>query len=194
MITIIDHYDSFVMSLARYVERLGVEVDVISQDAMTPDAVLARRPRAIILSPGPGVPDDAGLSLALTRQAAGSVPILGVCLGHQIIAQAFGAQLIRSHPAHGITGEVTHDGLGVFADLPNPMTVGRYHALIAVCFPDCLRACAHMALDGDGNEFVMGFTHRDYPLWGVQFHPESVLTPAGDRLITNFVALADRAL
>ena len=189
MILIIDHYDSFVASLARYVECLGGDTHIIRQDSMSVDAVLKLGAQAIILSPGPGTPDEAGMSLALTARAAGKVAMLGVCLGHQIIAQALGAQLIHSHPAHGVASAITHDAQGIFEGIPNPMQAGRYHALAIAKLPACLRATAYLTQDNN-DKIVMGFAHVTYPLWGVQFHPESILTPHGARIIENFLNLA----
>lgn len=188
MILLIDNYDSFVHNLARYVGELGHEREVLRNDALGVDEALARKPRAIILSPGPCGPGDAGISVGLARAAAQAhVPLLGVCLGHQCIAAAFGGTIRRARkPMHGKPSLITHEGSGLFAGLPNPFTAGRYHSLVAELAPDGpLRATAHA---GDGA--LMALEHETAPVFGVQFHPESVLTEHGHALLANFLAHA----
>lgn len=188
MILLIDNYDSFVHNLARYFTRLGQETRVVRNDALDADAIQQLRPQAIVLSPGPCGPDQAGCSLEVVRQFWQTIPILGVCLGHQAIAAAFGGHVIRARqPWHGRSSEITHDGLGIFAGLPNPLTVGRYHSLAidAASLPPELRVTART---GEGE--VMALAHATRPVIGVQFHPESVLTEHGPQLLANFLRLA----
>jgi anthranilate synthase component II len=188
MIILIDNYDSFVHNLARYLRRLGQETTIVRNDDVTPQDVLDRRPAAIVLSPGPCTPSEAGCSLELVRQAAGRVPILGVCLGHQTIAAAFGAKIVRaSIPMHGRTSEVQHAGGGILNGLPNPLLVGRYHSLV-VDEPTLPNELEVTAKTDDG--VIMALTHRRWPIFGVQFHPESILTEGGYTLLGNFLHLA----
>lgn len=185
MIVLIDNYDSFVYNLARYVGELGFERTVIRNDASTVDALAKLHPQRIIISPGPGTPEQAGISIDVIKEYAGKVPILGVCLGHQAIGAAFGGQVVRAQkPMHGKSSAITHTGAGVFADLPMPLTVGRYHSLIVSeeNLPDTLEITAR----SEENE-IMGLQHRELPVYGVQFHPESVLTEEGYRLLKNFM-------
>lgn len=187
MILLIDNYDSFVHNLARYVGELGETREVIRNDAMGADDIIAKRPRAIILSPGPCGPDEAGISLPLVRAASEArIPLLGVCLGHQCIAAAFGGRILRSTPVHGAASDIHHKGHELFDGLPNPFSAARYHSLIAELDDSApLNAIAHLA---DGT--LMALAHQSLPIYGVQFHPESVLTQHGHRLLGNFLKLA----
>ncbi len=188
MILLIDNYDSFVHNLARYFVRLGQETIVVRNDAANVGSVRARRPDAIVLSPGPCTPNEAGCSLDLVRELHASIPILGVCLGHQTIAAALGGRVVRAvEPMHGRASAVYHDGRGVFQGLANPFHAGRYHSLVAEesSLPDCLTVTARTA---DG--VVMAIEHRTSPVIGLQFHPESVLTEFGYPLLANFLRVA----
>lgn len=189
MILIIDNYDSFVFNLARYVRELGDTVQVVRNDAITTRSALAEAPSGIIISPGPCGPAEAGISTELAHAAiTNAIPLLGVCLGHQCLVAACGGTIGRSgRPVHGQASAVTHDGTGVFAGLPSPMQVGRYHSLIATgVLPDSLSITSRLA---DDPQTVMGVAHRTAPAFGVQFHPESVLTDHGHSLIGNFLGL-----
>ncbi len=181
MILMIDHYDSFVHSLARYIRHCGHTLQTVRCDALSVDEALARQPEAIILSPGPGHPRQSGLSSDLVRHA--SVPILGVCLGHQVIAHSFGGRIERHHPCHGQACDIHHAGDVLFSELPSPFSAARYHSLIADDLPSCLDA---IAWDDDGT--IMALRHRDKPIYGLQFHPESVLTLHGQKIIDNFLS------
>lgn len=188
MILLIDNYDSFVHNLARHFQQLGQATAVLRNDAVDVECTLAMQPEAIVLSPGPCTPNEAGCSLDIVRQFHQTVPILGVCLGHQTIAAALGGQIVRANePMHGRTSEIFHDGRGVFGDLPAPLTACRYHSLVAEesSLPECLEVSARTA---DGT--VMAIRHRNRPLVGVQFHPESILTTGGYSLLANFLRLA----
>jgi anthranilate synthase/aminodeoxychorismate synthase-like glutamine amidotransferase len=185
MILLLDHEDSFVHTLARYVEELGETPEVVRIDRLTLADVRRMAPSRIILSPGPGTPEACTLALDVVRALGATTPILGVCLGHQVIATAYGARVGRAaHPRHGRTSPIRHDGLGIFAGLPSPMDATRYHSLAVVeaSVPAALIVSAH-ADDGE----VMGVRHRHYPVEGVQFHPESVLTPWGKEMVGNFL-------
>lgn len=188
MILLIDNYDSFTYNIVQYLAELGAEVVVHRNDALTLADIEQLAPAGIVISPGPGTPDDAGISLAVIERFAGQVPILGVCLGEQSIAQVFGGQVVRApYLMHGRTSEIHHDGRGVFAELPNPFTATRYHSLVVdrESLPDCLEISAWTE---DG--LIMGLRHRHLPgVEGVQFHPESILTEAGKPLLGNFLAL-----
>lgn len=186
MIVMIDNYDSFVHNLARYLVRLGADVRVIRNDALSLADLQALAPQAIVLSPGPCGPDQAGLCLDIVRDFHAHIPILGVCLGHQVIAQAFGGTVSRSPlPTHGKASLVYHNDCDLFKNLPNPLQVGRYHSLSVTLTGTPLQATAHT----DTGE-VMALRHPDYPLFGVQFHPESILTEQGDQLLANFLTLS----
>lgn len=190
MILILDNYDSFVFNIVRYCEELGTTTRVIRNDAMTVDEIAASKPDAIIISPGPCGPDEAGVSLPAIRALSGRVPILGICLGHQCIGQAFGGVVARAlRPMHGLASNIDHDGSDVFAGLPNPFRAGRYHSLIVRLNSDAvpLRVTARSE-DGE----IMGLAHRTHPTFGVQFHPESILTEHGHTLINNFLKIAAR--
>jgi anthranilate synthase component II len=188
MILLIDNYDSFVHNLARYLRRLGQDTVVIRNDAISPAQAIDMQPAAIVLSPGPCTPDEAGCSIDLVSAAAGKIPMLGVCLGHQAIAAALGASVVRANrPMHGQSSLIHHDGDGVFSGVPNPLAVGRYHSLAVEeqSLPASLRVTART---DDG--IVMGLAHRDWPLCGLQFHPESILTSCGYQILANFLQLA----
>ena len=181
---ILDNYDSFVHNLARYFRLLGQSTEVVRSDALTISAIEANLPDAIVISPGPRGPADAGISLDVVQHFSGRVPILGVCLGHQTIGAAFGAKVIAGEPVHGRHTAITHDSRGLFADLPSPLMVARYHSLILdpESIPHELIVTATTA---DGA--VMAVRHRELPTFGVQFHPESVLTVQGSRMLENFL-------
>jgi len=187
-VLVIDNYDSFAYNLVQYLGELGAEVEVFRNDQADPDRLIERAYDRAVVSPGPCTPDDAGISLAVTRRfPEAGVPTLGVCLGHQAMAQAFGATVMRHEPVHGKTTEIEHDGRTIFAGLPRPLTVGRYHSLVvdADSLPDVLEPTA------SGGGVLMGVRHRRLPAEGVQFHPESVLTDAGKQLLENFLAQPD---
>jgi anthranilate synthase/aminodeoxychorismate synthase-like glutamine amidotransferase len=186
MILVIDNYDSFVYNIARYLEELGAETQVVRNDAVEVDHLLALAPRGIVLSPGPGRPEKAGVSLELVRAAAGRVPLLGICLGHQVVAQAFGGRTVEGvEPLHGRATWVTHDGTGLLQGLPSPLEAGRYHSLVVeeASLPPVLRIQARSPV-GE----IMALRHRKLPIHGVQFHPESVLTSHGHALLLRFLA------
>lgn len=188
MILVIDNYDSFTYNLVQYLGELAEEVDVVRNDRTTVADVLARAPAAVVVSPGPCTPNEAGISTPLIAALAGRVPVLGVCLGHQCIGAAFGGRVIRGRaPVHGKVSEIRHDGQTIYTGLPNPLVGTRYHSLIIEreSLPDVLEVSAELA---DGT--IMGVRHRDAPVEGVQFHPESVLTAAGKDLLRNFLRLA----
>jgi anthranilate synthase/aminodeoxychorismate synthase-like glutamine amidotransferase len=188
VILLIDNYDSFVHNLARYFQRLGHETRLVRNDAITAEQALAMQPAAIVLSPGPCTPREAGCSLEIVRQAADRVPLLGVCLGHQAIGEALGGRVVRApEPMHGRASLIQHSGEGIFTGLSSPLRVGRYHSLVveAESLPSELEVTAKSA---DGA--VMGFAHRARPVFGVQFHPESVLTESGFAMLANFLRLA----
>jgi anthranilate synthase/aminodeoxychorismate synthase-like glutamine amidotransferase len=183
-VLVLDNYDSFAYNLVQYIGELGADVDTVRNDRATVDQLLGGAYDRCVVSPGPCTPDDAGISLeAVRRMPEAGVPTLGVCLGHQALAQAFGGRVTLHPPVHGKSTTIEHDGRTIFAGLPSPLTVGRYHSLIvADDLPDCLEASAR----GDG--VLMGVRHRQLPAEGVQFHPESVLTDEGKRLLANFLA------
>ena len=189
MFLLIDNYDSFTYNLVHYLGELGVEVDVKRNDAVSVDEALALAPQAIVISPGPGVPDGAGICLDLVARAGErQVPVLGVCLGHQVIGQAFGGNIIRAPvPMHGKIDDVRHNGTDLFQGLPNPLVATRYHSLVveAATLPEHLDVTAQTA---DG--LIMGLAHKRLPVRGVQFHPESIATVAGHDLLANFIELA----
>jgi anthranilate synthase component II len=188
MILLIDNYDSFVHNLARYLRRLGQETLVVRNDALTPQQIIERQPAAVVLSPGPCTPTEAGCSLDLVRATAGKIPMLGVCLGHQTIAAAFGAKVIRARqPMHGRISLIEHDGDGIFSGVPSPLPVGRYHSLIVEeeSLSDDLQVTARTE---DGT--IMAIAHHRWPIFGVQFHPESILTSCGYTMLANFLRLA----
>lgn len=184
---LVDNYDSFTYNLVQAFMVLGAEVEVHRNDEITVEAALASAPTHVCISPGPGTPYDAGVSMEVIRAFAGRVPVLGVCLGHQSITEVFGGQVVRNtRLMHGKTSPVTHDGRGVFAGLPQPMVVGRYHSLVAK--PSSIPACLEVTATTAEGE-IMGLRHRELMVEGVQFHPESVLTPEGPQLLGNFLAM-----
>ena len=194
MLLVLDNYDSFTFNLVQYLGELAAEhslareLRVERNDALSLEQIRALKPAAILISPGPGDPDQAGVCLEVLRELGPTVPTLGVCLGHQCLAQVFGGRVVRApQQMHGKTSPVLHAGQGVFAGLPNPLTATRYHSLIAEreSLPDCLEITAWL---DDG--MIMGLRHRQYPLEGVQFHPESVLTQNGHQLLANFLRQA----
>ncbi|MDJ0825156.1 MAG: aminodeoxychorismate/anthranilate synthase component II [Rhodobacter sp.] len=186
MILLIDNYDSFTYNLAHYLGELGATVEVRRNDALDVQQAMAMRPDGIVLSPGPGVPDQSGICLALTMAAAETkVPLLGVCLGHQTIGQAFGGTVVQAREiVHGKTGAIEHQKLGVFKGLPSPLKATRYHSLVVEreSLPDCLDITAWIS---DGT--IMGLRHRELPIEGVQFHPESIATEHGHKLLKSFL-------
>jgi anthranilate synthase/aminodeoxychorismate synthase-like glutamine amidotransferase len=187
-VLVIDNYDSFVYNLVQYLGELGAEPIVYRNDELTADDALALDVDCILLSPGPGRPEDAGIMLDLIRAGAGVKPIFGVCLGHQAIGHVFGGDVVRARELmHGKTSLVNHHDVGVFAGLPNPLVATRYHSLVVEpsTVPDCLEVTA---TTDDGT--IMGLRHRDFPIEGVQFHPESILTAAGHDLLRNFLRQA----
>ncbi len=191
-VLLIDNYDSFTWNLAQYLEELGVDLTVRLNDALSVDGALTHGADAIMISPGPGRPEESGITLEVVRRCAGSTPLLGVCLGHQAIAQSFGAEIVQAPTLmHGKTSPIEHDGEGLFAGLPNPFDATRYHSLVVdpPTLPDPLVVTAKTP-----EGVIMGLRHRSRPLWGVQFHPESILTQAGKPLLGNFLSLARQAL
>ena len=186
MILLLDNYDSFTYNLAQYLGELGCDVEVHRNDKISVEEIARRKPEKIVISPGPCTPQEAGICVELVRRLAGKFPILGVCLGHQAIGVAFGGKIIRAPKLfHGKTSEIHHDRKGVFQKLPNPFTATRYHSLI-VERKSLPRQLAITAETSDG--IIMGFRHRRFPVEGVQFHPESVLTQSGKRLLQNFLS------
>lgn len=190
MILLLDNYDSFVHNLARYFRRLGCQTTVIRSDEIDVRQCQSLAPEAIVLSPGPKRPEDAGCSIEVLQSIAPETPILGVCLGHQAIGVAFGGRVCQCGPMHGVASSMTHDGMGVFKDCPSPTKVGRYHSL-AIDPPNLPDELIATAWTDDG--VIMGVKHRSRPVYGVQFHPESVLTDRGGQMIENFVAIARSA-
>ncbi|AWN43535.1 aminodeoxychorismate/anthranilate synthase component II [Methylobacterium durans] len=189
MILVIDNYDSFVFNVVRYLEELGAEVRVARNDALDVAGIRALEPEAVVVSPGPCTPAEAGISLPAIRELSGEVPILGVCLGHQAIGAAFGGKVERAlRPLHGQATPVSHGGRALFTGLPAPMQVGRYHSLIVTPQPGMERHLSVDAVSAEGE--VMALSHRTHPTWGIQFHPESVLTENGHALFDNFLGLA----
>jgi anthranilate synthase/aminodeoxychorismate synthase-like glutamine amidotransferase len=191
MLLVIDNYDSFTYNLVQYLGELGQQVRVVRNDEVTVDDIEHILPEYIIISPGPCTPNEAGISLEVVRRLAGKIPILGVCLGHQAIGQAFGGKVIRAREVvHGRTSRVFHDDKGLFAGLPNPFEATRYHSLIVErsSLPDCLEITAKT-----WDEEIMGLRHKTMPVEGVQFHPESFLTKVGKDLLRNFLRLARAA-
>jgi anthranilate synthase component 2 len=187
VILVVDHYDSFVYNLVQLIEGLGFETEVVRSDAEPVGALVERRPSAVILSPGPGRPEEAGCFVDLLRVLDQATPVLGVCLGHQALGAAMGAVVERApEPVHGKASEIRHDSTGLFEGLPNPFPAGRYHSLV-VRRDGLPPEVEVLAETGDG--LVMALRHRDLPRYGVQFHPESILTPDGPRLIENFLSL-----
>jgi anthranilate synthase/aminodeoxychorismate synthase-like glutamine amidotransferase len=184
-ILVIDNYDSFTYNLVQYLGELGVEPVVHRHDALTLDQITALDPDGVVISPGPGTPDDAGLSMDVVRAFAGERPVLGVCLGHQCIAQVFGGRIVRAPQVmHGKTSVIRHDGRGVFNDLPDPLEATRYHSLVV----DRASVPAELEVTAETDDgTIMGLRHREHPVEGVQFHPESILTVSGHDLLRNFL-------
>ena len=190
MVLVIDNYDSFTYNLVQHLGELGAESRVFRNDRITLDGIARLRPDRLVISPGPCTPDEAGISVAAVREFAGRIPILGVCLGHQSIAQAFGGIVIRAAAVmHGKTSMIHHDGRGVFAGLPDPLEATRYHSLIVdrTRVPDCLEVTSWTRDEAGRDEEIMGLRHRRLPVEGVQFHPESILTREGKALLGNFL-------
>ena len=190
MILVIDNYDSFTFNLVHYLLELGTEVDVVRNDAITAKEAMASNAKGFLISPGPCTPNEAGVSLDLVAACAEAKrPLLGVCLGHQSIGQHFGGKVVRGGLMHGKTSAVTHDSTGVFADIPSPFTATRYHSLIVEDIPHVLEVNATAETPGVSEPCIMGFRHKELPIHGVQFHPESIATEHGHKLLANFLAL-----
>ena len=196
MLLMIDNYDSFTYNLVQYFGELGQAVEVVRNDALDVAGIAALEPAHIVISPGPCTPDTAGVSLAVLEQLSGRVPILGVCLGHQSLGQAFGGKVVRAKTImHGKTSKVHHNGRGVFAGLPSPFEATRYHSLVVEkdSLPECLEITAWTLDEQGGFDEIMGLRHKTLPVEGVQFHPESILTEHGHDLLRNFLAQGARA-
>ncbi|WP_458735556.1 anthranilate synthase component II [Zobellella taiwanensis] len=192
MLLMIDNYDSFTWNLVQYFGELGQEVVVRRNDEIALDEIAALAPAGLVISPGPCTPNEAGVSLAAITRFAGSMPILGVCLGHQAIAQAFGGRVVRARRVmHGKTSPIRHRGLGLFRELPDPLTVTRYHSLVVErdSLPEDFELTAWTETEAGAVDEIMGMQHRHLPLHSVQFHPESILTQGGHRLLQNFLEL-----
>lgn len=190
MLLMIDNYDSFTWNLVQYLQELGEDVKVVRNDELDVAAIAALAPDRIVISPGPCTPNEAGVSLAMIERLAGQVPILGVCLGHQAIGQAFGGKVVRAGTImHGKTSLIHHHGTGVFAGLPNPFQATRYHSLVVErgSLPECLEITAWTQSPDGGFDEIMGLRHRTLAVEGVQFHPESILTQHGHALLRNFL-------
>lgn len=190
MLLMIDNYDSFTYNLVQYFGELGQEVKVIRNDHIDLDGIAALKHKYLIISPGPCSPTEAGVSVPAIQRFAGEIPILGVCLGHQSIGQAFGGKIVRAKQVmHGKTSPVYHHNVGVFADIPNPVTVTRYHSLVIeqATLPECLEVTAWTNNPDGSLEEIMGVRHRTLPIEGVQFHPESILTEHGHKMLQNFL-------
>ena len=186
MVLVIDNYDSFTYNLVQYLGELGAEVRVVRNDAVSLETLAADPPQRIVISPGPGRPEQAGVTMSVIRHFGQTTPILGVCLGHQAIGAVFGGRVVRAAaPLHGKTSTIEHDGRGVFAGLTQPFTAARYHSLVVAeeGLPPDLEVCARTREDG----VIMGLRHRSWPVHGVQFHPESILTGEGRRILRNFL-------
>jgi anthranilate synthase/aminodeoxychorismate synthase-like glutamine amidotransferase len=189
-VLVVDNYDSFTYNLVQGLGALGAELEVVRNDAATVDELLERAPDRVVVSPGPCTPAEAGVSVAAMRRfPEAGVPTLGVCLGHQSLAQAFGGEVVRHEPVHGKTTTIVHDGGGIFAGLAQDVVVGRYHSLVVA--EDRLPGC--FAVTARGGGVLMGIRHRELPVEGVQFHPESVLTPVGGRMLATFLGVAPDA-
>lgn len=192
MVFVLDNYDSFTYNLVQYIGELGAEVEVRRNDQISVGEIEALRPDRIVISPGPCTPQEAGISIDLIRHFAGKIPLLGVCLGHQAIGAAFGGQVVRAkNLMHGKTSPVEHDGKTIFCGLHSPMTATRYHSLIVANddLPEELEVSAWTS-EKDGTRVIMGLRHRQFPVEGVQFHPESVLTEEGKKLVKNFLSFS----
>lgn len=191
MILLLDNYDSFTYNLLHYIGELGAEVEVRRNDAVTMEDIRALKPEGIVISPGPGTPDDAGICMDVIRDLGGDIPIFGVCLGHQCIGQVFGGKIVREAPMHGKVDEVTHQGKSVFKGLPSPLTATRYHSLIIKrqTLPDCLEITAENPAG-----IIMGVMHKELPVHGVQFHPESIASQYGHEMLKNFLEMCQEAV
>ena len=190
MIAIIDNYDSFVFNIARYFREIGETTEVIRNDVITVSDLVRLGPRGVVISPGPCTPIEAGVSTAIVRELSGRVPILGICLGHQCIGSVFGGRVVRARcPMHGRASQLTHDGRGLFKELPSPLCVGRYHSLV-VEFDELHPSPLMVTARSDEGE-IMALAHRYQPTYGVQFHPESILTQQGHVLLANFLRLTE---
>jgi anthranilate synthase component 2 len=188
MLLMIDNYDSFTFNIVQYLAQLGEDVKVVRNDEITAADIAAMRPDRIVVSPGPCSPEEAGISVEAIKEYSGKIPLLGVCLGHQSIGAAFGGRVVRSVALmHGKTSPIHHDGKELFGGLPNPFNATRYHSLVVErdSLPDCLEITAWVE-----NGEIMGLRHRELPVWGVQFHPESILTEGGMELLDNFLKLS----
>lgn len=189
MLLMIDNYDSFTYNLVQYLGELGETIEVYRNDAITVKEIEKKNPDKIVISPGPCTPNEAGISMAVIKHFAGKKPILGVCLGHQSIGQVFGAKVVRANRLmHGKTSEIFHDDKEIFKGCRNPFEATRYHSLLleSKSIPDCLEVTARTDQDE-----IMGLKHKEFPIWGVQFHPESILTKEGKRLLKNFLELSN---
>ena len=187
MILMIDNYDSFTYNLVQYLGVLGAEVEVRRNDKVTLDEIETMKPERIVISPGPGIPQSAGITISMIERFHPKVPILGVCLGHQAIGAAFGGRVLHAaRIMHGKTSEISHDSKGVFRDLPDPITATRYHSLAVE--RESLPSCLEVSAEAEDNE-IMGLRHRQYPVEGIQFHPESILTKEGMNILRNFLKL-----
>ena len=187
MILMIDNYDSFTYNLVQYLGELGQEVKVFRNDALTVKDIKRLNPAKIVISPGPGRPEDAGISCEVVREFAGKIPILGVCLGHQAIGYVFGGKIVGAKRLmHGKTSKIYHNKKDIFKGIPNPFLATRYHSLLVErkSLPDCFEIIAQTREDE-----IMGLKHKEYPLWGVQFHPESILTKSGKQILDNFIKI-----
>ncbi|WP_375784836.1 anthranilate synthase component II [Bradyrhizobium sp. Pha-3] len=190
MIVIIDNYGSFVFNIARYFRKLGAPTEVIRNDAISVSDLVGLKPRAVVISPGPCTPTEAGISVDAVRKLSGRVPILGICLGHQCIGSVFGGQVARARrPMRGRSSHVTHDGRGLFKQLPSPLRVGRYHSLVVELDESCAPHLEVTARSDEGE--IMALAHCHQPTYGLQFHPESTLTEQGHALLMNFLRLAE---
>ncbi len=190
MLLMIDNYDSFTYNLVQYLGELGMDVQVYRNDQLTVAEIEALKPEHVVISPGPCTPTEAGISVATIKAFAGRVPVLGVCLGHQSIGQAFGGRIVHAREImHGKTSLITHDNRGVFTGLPNPLEATRYHSLVIEreSLPDCLEVTAWTRTPDGAVDEIMGVRHREWSVQGVQFHPESILTQAGHDLLANFL-------
>lgn len=191
MLLMIDNYDSFTFNVVQYLAELGEDVLVHRNDQITVDEIEALAPELIVISPGPCTPNEAGVSMAVIEAFKGSIPLLGICLGHQSIGQVFGGNVVKARSVmHGKTSAIHHEGKGIFQDLAAPFTATRYHSLVVdrVSLPDCLEITAWTELESGEIDEIMGFRHRDYAIEGVQFHPESILTEYGHDLLRNFLS------
>jgi anthranilate synthase component 2 len=196
MILMIDNYDSFTYNLVQYLGELGAAVKTVRNDAISIDEIRQLKPNGIVISPGPCTPDEAGISLEIVAELGSEIPIFGVCLGYQCIGQVFGGDVIRADQVmHGKTSMMHHEGKGVFTGLPQPFEATRYHSLVMKkdTIPDCLEVTAWTERENGEIEEIMGLRHREFPVEGVQFHPESILTRCGHDLIQNFINIANQA-